>query len=672
MDNSQDFDQIFIGELRLSRRTFNALHRSGIFTVGKLKGLLHTNKLEKIHFIGAKSIEEISNAIAELHKYHLPVDQAGPVSGNKLTDLLSEKAPEDIKIEPVGILGLRPSIRGALIKNGIRTIGDLMNALDSDLLNMNLIGPKMLVEIQQALKHSVDEYRKHITKRIDKDDKEILGGGTIKAKEDAVEIEELHTNWAETIQSYFESEKSTYTYVLTSRFGYKPKTLEEIAKELGVTRERVRQIQDSVVARFLKFLRFQGTGLSRSTTFLGNINRIFLDYGENLSLTSFKNLLRQENLLGQFTESFMIERLKKVDLFETLICWLNLLTDKRYNTQPVVFPIDIFDLVQSGKLSIKDHDILQKISQKDRKKIRRKVLFTGGITIKESAKILSTDERVAVLVLESLNFQQIDKEWFSFKDFDEDKDNSKIPLRMAGLKMLAINPEMEIGVFHEGLRRHASRFYTSIAPLHVVSHILPMLGFKINNFRVTTSLSTVGILAQSEKALISAISKNEGVASFLEIAEEFFLRSLSLPSVSKVLKQSPIAEKITEGLYKLRGLDISWQQIEEAKKRQKRFSQDSEVTHGLDGVVRMKLTVNSYAFLTGVIGAYSIKELSGSWSVINDGKSFDEAKIDEGYLWGLAKLFKNLKIEVGDRIELAFNTWNRTLSVKKVHNENPR
>jgi hypothetical protein len=109
-----------------------------------------------------------------------------------------------------------------------------------------------------------------------------------------------------------------------------------------------------------------------------------------------------------------------------------------------------------------------------------------------------------------------------------------------------------------------------------------------------------------------------------------------LPAVSATLKRSPIVEKADDGLYKLRGTDVTWQQIEDAKKRQRRFSQDDEVTHGLDAVIKIKFTVNSYAYLTGVVGAYSIKELSGSWSIIHNGKSFGEAKIDEGYLWGLA------------------------------------
>jgi hypothetical protein len=346
-----------------------------------------------------------------------------------------------------------------------------------------------------------------------------------------------------------------------------------------------------------------------------------------------------------------------------------LLSNKRYNLQPIEFSVNISDLVRAGNVSISDHVTLLKVSTKQRRTIKRKVFFTGGITIKETMKILSADERIASLVLESLNLGKIDKEWFSLKNFETDKDNSKIPLRIAGLKMLAVNPEMEINTFNEGLRRHASRFYASIAPIHIISHILPLLGFEVIDSKVRTNLLTDSALSRSEKSLIAVIRKHEGVASFLEIAEEFFLQRLSLPSVSVTLKRSPIVEKADDGLYILRGTNILWPQIENARRRQKRFSQDAEITHGLDGIVRMKFTVSSYAFLTGVISSSGLRELSGSWSVVYDGKLLGEAKIDEAYLWGLAKLLKKLDVKMGERIQLALNTWNRTLSAEKVKNE---
>lgn len=666
VDSQQDLDQTFIKDLRLSKRTFNALCRKGVFTVGKLKELIHNNKLEKINFIGQKCIDEVSNALDEFYK-----EASNPVSNAKTSEttlslsksiaknnisvenpLLHKMEIGDIDSASVEILCLHASTKGALIKNGVNTIGDLKLATDKKLKSFNLIGPKVLIDIRKALKSVVDTPDKYIPK------KNIVDKWIPSQANNAI------APWAEITQSYFESEKDNYTYVLLSRFGFKPKKLEEIASELNITRERIRQIQEAATARFLKYVRFAGT-----MQLFRRIHEILLEYGENISLEKFKGQLRKENLLGEFSPSLMSNRIPIIDPFETLICWLNLLSDSKHTQPPVEFPVDIKTLINSDSLTIKDSEKLRNILPRLIRKIKRKVHFTGGIDIKEASKILSEDEGATELVLRKINLMKIDEYWYSLKTYDTESDTSKIPLWTAGMKMLAVKTDINLDTFYDGLRRYANRFYPSIAPINVVSHALKLLGFEINDQQiVSTEQSHKNILSQSEKSLVLAISNNDGVASFLEIAEEFFLQNLSLPAVSVTLKRSPIAEKVEEGFYKLRGTEISWQQIDAAKRRQKRYSQDEKISHGLDGIVRIRLTVNIYAYLAGVVGSYGIKGMTGSWSVIYNNESFGEAKMDETYLWGLPKIFKKLDVRLGDRIELAFNTWNRTLSVEKVSN----
>jgi hypothetical protein len=84
------------------------------------------------------------------------------------------------------------------------------------------------------------------------------------------------------------------------------------------------------------------------------------------------------------------------------------------------------------------------------------------------------------------------------------------------------------------------------------------------------------------------------------------------------------------------------------------------------GVIRVKITITSYAFLTGVVSAYRIKDLSGKWFVICNNQAYGYAKLDEMYLWGLAKAFEALNMQIGERIELAFNTWNRNLNLRRL------
>jgi len=151
----------------------------------------------------------------------------------------------------------------------------------------------------------------------------------------------------------------------------------------------------------------------------------------------------------------------------------------------------------------------------------------------------------------------------------------------------------------------------------------------------------------------------------LEIAEEFMASGLSLPAAGRTLYTSPIAEKIDSGLYKIRGQKISWNEEEAALKRQKKFSQNDEISYGLDGIIRLKITINSYAFLSGVINSYKIKDLSGGWNIYIDDNLCGKATMDGLFLWGLSNPFKKIDAQIGDRVELSFNTRNRILNVRK-------
>ena len=641
----QEFDLITIESLNLSRRTYHALSRGGVLTIGDLRDFYTNRSKYHVRNIGNKSLDEIAKA---LDNPNINFSIA------KLVETDSVQAPvydEDVirtaSQLSIDALNLPRVIKNTLKKHGIKTVKDFLNVSDSSFSNFNRVGPKALSIIKLCREDFVKNY-----------------GSFIVTRPKFNVTEKKAVTWGQIAEEYFRSEKDVYSYILISRFGFSPKTLEEIATELGVTRERVRQIQEGAVVRYLKHIRYSGTA-----RLLEKVEEVFTTYREDLSLSNLKTLLKKEGVLGQFSEPVTTEYIRNVDLLETMICWLNLISNKKYTMQQIEFSVDISDLTKSGRISIRDRATLMNISKRERRKIKRKVLFTGGITIKEVSKILSADERIAVLLLKTLGLQKTDDEWFTFKSLTDNQDNSKIPLRIAGLKMLAVTPVMNFDSFHDGLRRHASRFYAGIAPIYVVEHILPMLGFEIKDSKISTQLSTRGILSKSEQCLISAIKKNGGVASFLEVAEEFFLQNLSLPAVSVTLKRSPIVEKVNEGFHKLRGTEVSWQDVELAQKRQKRFAQDDEITHGLDGVVRMKFTVNSYAFLTGVVGAGSVKELSGTWTVLHDGSHSSDAKIDESYLWGVGKIFKKMEVKMGERMELAFNTWNRTLSIRKVTNE---
>lgn len=104
----QEIDNVSIEKLNLSRRTFHALVRSGILTIGDLRQFL--KKRYQIRNIGQKSFDEISKALYEL-----------PNSPSLLEDVKEEpvqlsfqEVPTQNKTiqAPIDVLDLLPSIKG--------------------------------------------------------------------------------------------------------------------------------------------------------------------------------------------------------------------------------------------------------------------------------------------------------------------------------------------------------------------------------------------------------------------------------------------------------------------------------------------------------------------------------------------------------------------------------
>ena len=627
-DNTQKLGEIPIDALNLSNRILRLLYRNRIRYLIELIQVVESGKIMEFRMMGEKSLSEIRKAIDEI-----VIASEGHLITKK------EKSNKGDQYNTISIreLGLPGSITGSLTKNQINSIGDLIRINPNKLYTFNRIGLKAHNDIYKAL----DEY-------INSD----------KTLEISIVRSVKNSTWAELVEPFFRQEKDIRLYVLICRFGTKINTLEEIASKINVTRERIRQIQKLVARNLINHTRNLYNNELQIEIF-----DILNHYGKDLSLKMLKSELTKRRILGEFSNPIVIREKIKVEPFETLLIWLSIISDSKYVPYPRNLPIEVNSLREAKSISIKDVEMLKNISTKKKRKVIRKVLFTGAIRLKEAARIFSVSEKLSTMQLRELDLIEIKNQWFSFKRIDVE--NKRMPLKLAGLKMLAVNDEIDYLIFYDGLLRHSNRFYDRIAPPDIVLHMLKLLGFEITGDKVTTSLLIENVLSKSEKCFLEIVNKNDGVVSFLEIAEEFFSNNLSLPAVSVVLTRSPVSEKIESGLYKIRGKEVSWKQIETAKNRQEKISQNEEVSFGLDGIIRFYVTVTNYAYLTGVVSSYRVKDLAGNWKIILNGNPFGNAKMDENFLWGLSDVFKELNIMQGDRIEIAFNTWDRTLSISR-------
>jgi hypothetical protein len=229
--------------------------------------------------------------------------------------------------------------------------------------------------------------------------------------------------------------------------------------------------------------------------------------------------------------------------------------------------------------------------------------------------------------------------------------------------MMEVCGPLEFNLFCDGIRRYISRFYDVLAPPKVMKAHLRVLGFELEDEYVCWHETPSGYLAESDECFILVTEKYGPVVTFQEVVEIINEKGFSFATATaRVLPQSPIVEKVDIGLYKKRGQDHTWEDIENAKNRQETIDYDPEVTYGVDGIIRYRITIGSWA-LNGVLSISSsqqpLPDLRDGWEVLIDGKSCGTARGDEQLIWGLGGAINALGVKIGDRIELAFDAWEK-------------
>jgi hypothetical protein len=390
------FDEIPIEKLQFPNSLFILLRRNGFKTIGQLQAAIQDGSLGEIRLIGTKRIKDISDALSSFTsqmadsctRVQIVVEEnCNVVVNNTLGfDISNVSNIAEIRIDRVE---LPRRIIGALKHSGIYTVGDLLDTGEEDLLWIRQIGPKSLNDIRTALKN-------------------LLSAPTSHSIETKAPTEEKLMSWAELIEPYLSSEKDTRIYTLISRFGLDPKTLEETAGKLGVTRERVRQVQYLVAHRFTKHINAHRTS---SSLILEKALEIMANRREDLSLYSFRSDLHKAGVLGEFNCRSESKFYEEVSPFEMLMCWLAILGDQRYTQSPEVYPIALDDLSKAKRISIRENTLLENIPRKKRRNLLRKVTFTGGISIQDAMRMLSTPADITLLALRSLKLHKIRDPW---------------------------------------------------------------------------------------------------------------------------------------------------------------------------------------------------------------------------------------------------------------------
>ena len=296
-----------IESLGLSVRSARCLDDEGIIYVGDL--ILKTeSELLKIPTFGQSSLNELKISLNKMNLYFGMELRYWPIDKEVLEDIASEdeviaKYLKMGLLKKIESLGLSFRAVRCLNDKGIIYIGDLILKSDSELLEIPTFGQSSLNELKTALSkmelHFGMELKYWPLKNIE----------TILSENNDDIIYQNDEPLKEAFWRTMQKIANTRSHrVIEARFGFhgQPRTLRDTAQELGVSKERVRQIQKKIIQtvlnqeiwddvlriRLRKLMNGRTTPLFLDT--IGNEDAWFSGFSDNPTLL--------ENLLFTFSE----------------------------------------------------------------------------------------------------------------------------------------------------------------------------------------------------------------------------------------------------------------------------------------------------------------------------------------------------------------------------------
>jgi RNA polymerase sigma factor (sigma-70 family) len=449
-----------------------------------------------------------------------------------------------------------------------------------------------------------------------------------------------HNNLDEEIKQAFSSCSPRDIEIYTLR-NIKEHSLQKIADQYGITRERVRQLLKSISRKIQHKLVNQPLLIMQSALLFAK------DMGEDLSDEKWHSVLLEKNVV---TEKILFDNYDAYELMKALI------NDEGALPKNITVPENAKLIINSDK-TVSIIKSLSTLSSKQKREIQRIVNFTGGIHILDAAKIVGTDRTNTINLLKTLGYEEVIENWFSIKS--PNLLMPRNPILTAGLTMIKTCGQLKFETFCDGIRRYISRSYEAISPIPVMKYFLQLAGFSIKDGFISYEGQSKGNLNRSERIFLELIEQKGPVVSFQEIIDRFLAEGYSASTATtRIMGRSPIVQRVDEGFYILRGRNYTFQDLEAAKSRQEIFSKDSEVNYCIDGTIKYKITVNSWAS-GGVISIshsnQPLPELNEGWDVYVDGLEKGKARGNDSLIWGLGPAFKALDVKNGDRIELTFD-----------------
>jgi RNA polymerase sigma factor (sigma-70 family) len=620
-----DLNRIDIAMLGLPSGTVNILKTAHMTTLAQLANCSRTDLL-RVRSIGITKVDQIGKAMNSFLVGLLPkteqkttmqasyepnvnptlidqnVDQELSELVKNLSHVFQAKVPvcfirlipnlwDDLDIA----LGKEPKSFLELGQSAQKTEGSLSHGPDNGSMERHLASKRVTQWLKRATKHDcIDEEIEYVVSSLNERERTILAG---RYKTDS------------------------------------PLTLEAIGQQLGITRERVRQIQAKVQRKLVTRI--------KQSTFLYSTAALYIlkTQGEDASLA---------NWTKQLVDDGFLKDTKYLDMFIAVA--------RATNSRELVLPEEFTQSLETH-ISKRILAATKSVVAKARKMCRN----CGAVRALSLVDEKASEEDVEQ-ILRLNHFAELHPGWWT-RDTGE-----SVPERV-GAKVITYCGPVSPATMRYALRRHLSRFQLPSPPSKVLAKLLEQKGsFIFNNglIQLAKVLNKKPSLTGPEKVFLNMVLEDGPIVSFEAVHHALLEAGLSTGSVTSVLKYSPIVHKVSVALYSLLGAKYDEIDVQEAQAQLTRISADSTLKVRSDGVIEFETNAGTWLEYGGVLSSGPARALKGDWRLIISSTESGQLVVDGYFIRGLSQVSKSLSITPGDRIRIEFNTWTREAKMIKV------
>jgi len=615
-----------IAVLGFSVRVHNALRRAKIETVGNL--LLYSEEmLFGVRNMGEKGVAEV---LAVLERVEL-LDPPNDMDGQQVTiDDHSHCAAPSILVD----LGPPTEPRHQVII--------LLQTILNNQMRAGTLHPELRIQ-GRTLKELVFE------RTIAEELYETLRGILLEPVSVAQELEAL-----------LGPLKPRELIIIRQRYGLSPKTLETIATQIGVTRERVRQLEKNALNRTL--LKAKTSPLIKVRSSL-----LFAD-DPDISYETWSQKLLETGLLGTWTD----EKFAEIAPIEMMVALCQAI---RYERDDLVFPhcLEIvIRLYAEGKSATpaKVDLALKRIAPEERRLIRRQMRHSGAASVDWLSQHDKTSLTRAEIVatFETLDYIELGDGWY-LQTEEENLPSSRgkgYVFHKTIIKMIQYCGTVPLRDIYFGLEHAQVKTGFPVPPIDVLAILLRHYGYVEVDGCWFWDGELDEALNRGEKLILETITKHNGVVHHNNLARVFVESELSFPTLHATLRRSPLFDKTDQALYKLRGSQPSPVAYLAANASASDISLNVVYQYNLDGTIELRANLGTQALGNGTITSEKLPNLSGTWVASSESGEPREITVTQNEIRGLRHDLEALCFKVGDRVRLVFDTDTRSVTVDRI------